>query len=215
MINNTNNKKQSNRLDNIIIVIITSVLTSIVMVSVFIFFVVVLMGFGVYGKLVTYHDVNIYKDSLYTQFCYIDIKDEDTYFKKATEESNKFFPKYEDIDYKYSSLDFYIYDSSFKDNEQSVTYTLDIYFDDINIYNEEKEEIYINHHIGVYKTTKGDFECISVDDKKVNEPFSCNIICLSEKMMCIRYIYFIETKPPKEVWSIDKMLKSTCCYWKK
>ena len=137
-----------------------------------------------------YHDVDIYKEESYLTTNYIAIKSSDYYYNKATKEASEFIPKYKDIDYKYSSLDFYIYDSSFKDNEQSVTYTLDIYFDDINIYNEEKEEIYINHHIGEYKTTKGDFECISVDDKKVNEPFSCKIICLSEKMMCIRYIFY-------------------------
>ena len=212
MINNTNNKKQSNRLDNIIIVIITSVLTSIVMVSLFIFFVVVLMGFGVYGKLVTYHDVNIYKDSLYTQFSYIDIKDEDTYFKKATEESNKFFPKYEDIDYKYSSLDFYIYDGSGYYTE-AITYTLDIYFDDINIYNEEKKEIInkYNNCIGQIKITKGSYECLSIDDESCsNFRKSCSILCLNDNSLCIRMVYYQSVSIGDY---IDDMLSCTSCSW--
>lgn len=166
-----------------------------------------------------YHDIEIYIQQKYLDK---DVFGDKVYHSGA---GAKFFlPKYEDIEYSYSEIDFYIYDGTATLGNTAVTFALDLKFDDKQKYESAKQnELSTREFMTEYEDKKwnenpvfefkiGSFNCKTVKDE--GYPRRVRFICSNDSNFVLRYLIFEEWESPEYVKNSNYIFNCTNCPWK-
>lgn len=165
-----------------------------------------------------YHDIEIYTQQKYL--------DKEVFESKACStgyNANYFLPKYEEIEYNYSDIDFYLFDGTATMARTAVTLVLDLQFSDKAEYESAKQnELTMRNFRTEYEDKKWydrpvfefnirDFFCKTV----YGEDYPCRfgLICLNDSNYILRYLYFQEWESPEFVKDADYIYRCTNCPW--
>lgn len=180
------------------------------------------------GEAIQIHDSSIYKNNEY-----INLEEyQNTWLINAGNNASKFFPEYEDINFEYSSVDFYIYCNTVNDTFitfPDATLILELSFSDKESYDSAKENInntyeYLKEPVKStfsYEMPSGNFmigsyDCFVIKNDKDRYLKSFNTICYNEDELKIRYLYCYETDTDS-ISSINQLVESikqrTACDW--
>ncbi len=196
-----------------------NVLSKIVGILIITFIVGSLFFFGCKDNSKKYHDIEIYIQQKYL--------DKDVFGEKVYHtgiDANFFLPKYEDIEYNYSEIDFYIFSGTATLSNTAVTFALDLKFDDKEKYESAKQnELSTREFMTEYEDKKwnenpvfeftiGDFVCKTVYDDDYPRRFG--LICLNDNSLVLRYLYFEEWESPEYVKDSNYIFNCTNCPWK-
>ncbi|MDE6790937.1 MAG: hypothetical protein K2J61_04365 [Clostridia bacterium] len=165
-----------------------------------------------------YHDIEIY-----IQQKYLDKEEfgEQVYYTGAG--VDYFIPKFEEIEYNYSDIDFYIFDGTATLSHTAVTFALDLKFSDKNEYESAKQnELSTRTFMTEYAEKKqnenpvfefnlGNFSCKTVDGSGF--PRRVRFICLDDSNYVLRYLVFEEWESPEFVKDATYILNCTNCPW--
>lgn len=175
---------------------------------------------GCTGKIRTYHDIEIYTLQKY--------HDKDTFGEKVYHSgvgADYFLPKYEEIEYNYSDIDFYIFDGTATSSKTAVTFVLDLKFNDKTEYESAKQnELITRDFMTEYDGKKwyenpvvefniGNYFCKTVDG--TGYPSRVRLICLNDNNYILRYLIFEEWESPEYVKDADYISSCTNCPWNK
>ena len=165
-----------------------------------------------------YHDIEIYIQQKY--------RDKEAFSEKVYHSgagADYFLPKYEEIEYNYSDIDFYIFDGTATLIRTAVTFVLDLKFSDKNEYEAAKQnELLTRSFRTEYKEKKWyekpvfefdikNYHCKTVDGKGF--PCYFGLICLNDTDYVLRYLFFEEWESPEYVKDADYILSCTNCPW--
>ncbi len=166
----------------------------------------------------TYNDVNIYIEQKFYN--------EEEFGEKVYHtgiSAMNFIPEYEEIEYDYSYIKFYIFDGTATMTKTAVSFVLDLYFSDKNVYqsaktNELEQHIFMTDYSGKkwyenpeFEFSIGDFFCKIVYND--NYPRRYGLICSNDNNFILRYLFFEEWEGPEYVQSKDYIKKCTNCPW--
>ena len=167
---------------------------------------------------VKYHNVDIYLEQLYL---HKDIFTEKIYHTGI--DANFFLPKYEEIEYNYSDIDFYLFNGTPTLSRTAITFALDLMFSDESDYEEAKQNelstrIFRTEYEGkkrnekpVFEFYKGNFFCKTVYND--NYPRRFGLLCLDDSDLVLRYLYFEEWESGRYVKDPDYIINCTNCPW--
>lgn len=165
-----------------------------------------------------YHDIEIYIQQKY--------HDKDAFGEKVYHSgvgADYFLPKYEEIEYNYSDIDFYIFDGTATLSKTAVTFVLDLKFNDKTEYESAKQNELATHDFmteyegkkwyekPVFEFNIGDYLCKTVDGN--GYPSRVRLICLNDYNYVLRYLIFEEWESPEYVKDADYILSCTNCPW--
>lgn len=166
----------------------------------------------------TYHDKEIYIQQRY--------HDKDEFGERvysARVGVDSFMPKYEEIEYNYSDIDFYIFNGEANDTKTAITFALDLMFSDKDEYesakqNELSTRTFMTEYEGkkpnenpVFEFNFGTFLCKTVDLKSY--PQYVKLICLDDSNYVLRYLVLKEWINRDEVKTPEYIVKCTNCPW--
>ena len=166
-----------------------------------------------------YHDIDIYIHQTYH-----DIDALGEYVYRSGSGADYFLPKYEEIEYNYSDIDFYIFDGTATLTRTAVTFVLDSKFDDEAEYETAKQnELSTREFMTEYKDKKwfdrrpvfeftlGDFLCKTVNGN--GYPRRVRLICMNDSSFILRYLIFEEWEAPERIQSPDYIKSCSNCPW--
>ena len=131
-----------------------------------------------------------------------------------------FLPNYNEFKYKNNITDFYTYDSSNSLFGGSVSYVLELQFATKEVYYEflkyeHKRYEYSSNSMIV----KNDYECYLCLNEEItkhyydeNMPYALGMLCLNEKHMKIRYVYYINIEHSIDS-QFNDVFQNTNCDW--
>lgn len=172
----------------------------------------------------TDNDFKAYHDKeIYIQQKYHDREEfgEQVYFSGVG--VDYFMPKYEEIEYNYSDIDFYIYNGVGTLTKTAITFVLDLMFSDKDEYesakqNELSTRTFMTEYEGkkpdenpVFEFNFGTFYCKTADGK--GYPQYVMLICLDDSNCVLRYLVFQEWINRDEVKAPEYIVKCTNCPW--
>lgn len=143
-----------------------------------------------------YHDIEIYSQQKYLD------KDEFGDRVYHTGVGAKYFlPKYDEIEYNYSDINFCIFDGTATMTYTAVSFVLDLKFNDKVDYESAKQNELSTRNFMAEDEGKrwheknpefelGDFVCKTVSDSKYPRCFG--LLCFNENKSVLRYLYFQE-----------------------
>lgn len=207
----------------IILAIIKAVIVAVLPIAIFIF---LIMGMLIADErsnkdIKTYHDIEIYTQQKYY--------DKDEFGEKVYHSGagvDYFMPKYEEIEYNYSGIDFYIFDGTATLSKTAVTFALDLKFSDKDEYESAKQyelstrTFMMEYEAGkrdqwdkdpVFEFNLGNFSCKTVDGN--GYPRRVRFICVDDSNYVLRYLVFEEWESPEYVKDADYILSCTNCPW--
>ena len=139
---------------------------------------------------------------------------------------DEFLPKYDEIEYSYSNIEFYVWLNSISGS----THVLELCFDDVTEYENAKNDIYskyelldsnvIEHGHTTMPTGTvqvGEFLCKIVSEgERYDYPHNFSAICVNEEQLIIRYFFYFNQD--LDVISSERSLKrifeqNTDCKW--
>ena len=135
-----------------------------------------------------------------------------------------FLPRYEDVQYNYSDIDFYIFDGTATMDKTAVTFALDLSFDNIDAYNEAKSSELESrtfmtdysennrYENAEFEFTTGDFSCKTVYDDDYPRRFE--LICFNDGTYTLRYLFFEEWEAWEYAQDKDYIINCTNCPWR-
>lgn len=179
-----------------------------------------ILAFGMhsdsYAK--TYHDKEIYIQQRY--------HDKDEFGDQVYAYGmgiEYFMPKYEEIEYNYSDIDFYIFNGASTVTKTAITFALDLIFSDKDEYESAKQselstrtfmteyEEKTPNENSAFEFKFGTFLCKTVDGK--GYPQCVRFICLDDSNYILRYLVFDEWINQDEVKAPEYIVKCTNCPW--
>lgn len=164
-----------------------------------------------------YHDKEIYIQQRY--------HDKDEFGEQvyaAGARVDDFMPKYEEIEYNYYDIDFYIFDGVVTYTRTAITFALDLMFSVKDEYesakqNELSTRSFMTEYEGketyenpVFEFTFGTFSCKTV--KHIEYPRGVRFICLDDSNYVLRYLIFVEWYDD-EVKDVEYIMSYTNCPW--
>lgn len=141
---------------------------------------------------------------------------------KSLYEMNEYYflPSYNEFEYKENITGFYTYDSSNTLFGGSVSYVLELQFATKKVYNEFLEYEYTRYEYDSNSIIlKNDYECYLCLNEDITQyyygeymPYALGMLCLNEKDIKIRYVYYVNIEH-----SIDNkfndVFQNTNCTW--
>ena len=141
---------------------------------------------------------------------------------KSLYEMNEYYflPNYNEFEYKENVIGFYTYDSSNTLFGGSVSYVLELQFATKKVYNEFVEYEYTRYEYDSNSIIlKNDYECYLCLNENITQyyygeymPYALGMLCLNEKDIKIRYVYYVNIEH-----SIDNkfndVFQNTNCDW--
>lgn len=138
-----------------------------------------------------------------------------------------FFPKYRDIQYLYSEMQFYLY--SKPTGFPNTTMVLELNFEKIHEYQDAKLDVYsqydfldkkVESSCGVTMPVSefyiNDYFCKVVYSEDFKYPYYFGIICTNDKSCTMRYLYCYSTEQDaltKIEWLINGVIRNSACSW--
>lgn len=165
-------------------------------------------------KITKHDDITLYINNDY------DLLNDNEIYKKTSNNCKDFLPKYNDFIYRQFVKEFYIFDGSNTMSYTSISFVLELQFDNIQEYKQfllyENERM---EYTDKFEITYKEYNCFLTTDTNLtyyyyeeNIPFQFGMLCQNEKNLLIRYIYFRECES-----SVDKnfniVFKNTNCNW--
>lgn len=165
-----------------------------------------------------YHDIEIYIQQKY--------HDKDEFGEKVYYSGvgvDYFMPKFEEIEYNYSDIDFYIFNGTATLSKTAITFALDLKFSDKDEYESAKQnELSTRTLMSEYEAKEGDkepvfefnlgnFSCKTVEGN--GYPRRVRFICLDDSNYVLRYLVLEEWESPEFVKDADYILSCTNCPW--
>lgn len=171
-----------------------------------------------------YDDVDLYKNRVF-----LDEEKFDSRFNYTAKLADKFLPSYEEIDFGYSDIGFYIYDGSPNITKTALTFVLELKFDNDTAYSAAREEILGSYTLMTeedvqsksslrevkYELEVGSFECVTVNgDGYTKFPEYYGLLCFNDSGKTIRYLYFRELEAPESFHGDSEyVIECTNCDW--
>ena len=139
-----------------------------------------------------------------------------------SEQLDEFLPLYEDLNFEYSQLKFYILNPKFKLGVfySGTSATLDIYLTEDN-FEEVKNLFYEQYKFfddkNLYATTYKDFYCEIVDGIGNPDTYDFGMLCVNEKSKVIRFHYHFDDSIRKDNYTLknffDVILSNSEVEW--
>lgn len=139
-----------------------------------------------------YNDAELYKNNKYENL------NNDNKYVSTVNKAKLYFPKYENFPYADNILNFYIYDGSQTISKTSISFVLELKFDNFKSFNEFLK--YENNRLK-YNTllVKNNFLIkLCIEDKitfyryQKEVPYSFGLLCENAENLIVRYVYFSE-----------------------
>ena len=195
-----------------------AVLSIILVLVVLLFGFLIVAGVSDAHDYKAYHDINIY---IQQQYHNKEVFGDKVYSLGVS--ADNFMPEYDEIEYNYSDIDFYIYNGTATMTKTAVTFALDLKFNDKDEYESAKSfELSAREFMTEYKGKQpnksifefelGDFLCKTVEGN--GYPRCAGFICLNDSKLVLRYLIFEEWESPESVKDARYISGCTNCPWK-
>lgn len=190
--------------------------------AILIVFSILLLSFRIYtefNSIERYDDINLFIDDSYLKLN--DYKDyNDTVYKGASKKSKYFFPDYSEFANIEIINGFYIFDGSKTIHRCSLSFVLDLKFDNLQDYeNYLANELTRCNYTSQFNISYNNYECLITTDETytyyhVNKkvPYEFGMLCYDKENFIIRYVYFRECGYEVDE-KFDIVFKNTNCDW--
>lgn len=192
-------------------------------------FVLILCSFNSCGEknVTRITDINLFINEDYANEEKFSEKYQKYYVENAGKHAKEFFPEYEDIEYQYDDIEFYMSLSSY--GFPNAVMVLELKFDNSEAYQNAKQDIYSKYDFldgrlernGLVRMPTnefyiGNYYCRAIDSEEFFYPSHFGIICTNEENSTIRYLHCYNdhlSDLTRIEWLINGVEDNSGCDW--